>query len=109
MKKFPIDPADALRALSGSRCAGDVTVTLSPGEADRRPGRDKDPGRWLYVKAGWGQARVAGTDVDLEPGLLLWIEPGEDHEIHNPGPGSLEALTFESGAGRALPLERAQV
>jgi mannose-6-phosphate isomerase-like protein (cupin superfamily) len=109
VKTFPIDPTDALRALTGSRCAGEATFTLSPGEADRRPGHAADPGRWLYVKAGSGRARVAGTSVALEPGLLLWIEPCEAHEISNPGPDFLEALTLDCEAGRGLPLARGVV
>lgn len=109
MKTVPIDPIEALRALSGSRCAGDAAVTLPPGQTQRRPGHDADPGRWLYVKAGSGRARVAGTDVALEPGLLLWIEPGEEHEISNPGPTALETLTLEHNLGsRSLALESAR-
>lgn len=95
VKRIPIDPVQGFQVVAGSSCAPAATTVLGAGQATAGPESSHDGSdRWLYVLQGSGRAVVAGTPVELEPGILLLIEAGEVHEIRNPGPGSLETLNL---------------
>ncbi len=47
----------------------------------------------FLVESGSGLITVDGEAHALEPGTCLAVEPGEMHEVHNPGPHEL-VLTY---------------
>lgn len=43
----------------------------------------------FFVESGRGEMQVDDSSIVLEPGCCVTVEPGEYHEIHNPGPQQL--------------------
>ncbi|WP_372910492.1 cupin domain-containing protein [Salinigranum sp.] len=70
-----------------------ATMVLAPGQSTGGPeNAHAASDQWLYVVAGEGTATIAGDRVDLEPGVLVLVEPGETHEITNTGDDPLETV-----------------
>src|SRR4029079_18369136 len=64
--------------------------------------------QWLFVVEGAGIAKVNHRQVRLRQGMLLLIEHGDIHEIHNTGKRPLRTLNFYvppaySSDGKELP------
>ena len=47
----------------------------------------------LYVAQGEGACNVNGWTYDLRPGTAIYIPPGAEYSIENPGPGSLRIVS----------------
>lgn len=47
----------------------------------------------FFVEAGEGTIRIDGQPYTLQPGTCITVEPGEEHEVSNTGPGDL-VLTY---------------
>jgi quercetin dioxygenase-like cupin family protein len=57
----------------------------------------------FFVRRGTGMILVEGTEYELATGHCMLIEPGEYHEVSNPGAEELELLYFGvRGAGREV-------
>jgi len=70
-------------------------MVLAPGESTGGPDNThKHNDQWLFVLSGRGVATVQSENFSLNPGMLLLIEAGETHEIHNTGDRPLEPLNF---------------
>ncbi|MGE5656478.1 MAG: cupin domain-containing protein [Actinomycetota bacterium] len=48
----------------------------------------------FFVQSGSGTICIDGTDYPLQPGTCIAVEPGESHEISNPGSSDLVILYF---------------
>jgi quercetin dioxygenase-like cupin family protein len=48
----------------------------------------------FFVRRGTGMIVVDGTEYELATGQCMLIDPGEYHEVRNPGAGELELLYF---------------
>jgi AraC-like DNA-binding protein len=54
-----------------------------------------------YNVQGCTEARVAGRQLTVSPGSLLWVQPGAEHEVHLPeGRATVEFVRFRFGADR---------
>ncbi len=65
---------------------------FSPGQT-AAPHAHGDMVEVFFVESGSGVIIVEGERHALEPGTCIAIEPGEVHEVHNPGPDTL-VLTY---------------
>jgi mannose-6-phosphate isomerase-like protein (cupin superfamily) len=63
-------------------CAPGHTRTISVGTAEET----------LFVLGGRGSVHVAGQVHDLEPEVGLYLPPGSEFELHNPGPEPLRVV-----------------
>jgi mannose-6-phosphate isomerase-like protein (cupin superfamily) len=63
-------------------CAPGHTRTISVGTAEET----------LFVLGGRGSVHVAGQVYDLEPEVGLYLPPGSEFELHNPGPEPLRVV-----------------
>ena len=43
--------------------------------------------------------KVDGQEIILQPGILLTIEPGDIHQLHNHGSELFELLVFKTNSG----------
>ena len=95
MKHVAERPAAGFQVLAGSSRSQAATMVLEAGESTGGPDNRHDGAdQWIIVVSGSGKAVVEGQTVDLGPGSLLLIEPGEGHEIANTGSESLDMVTF---------------
>ena len=79
--------------VAGTDRSQAATMVLQPGQSTGGPSNAHAASdQWLYVVAGTGAATVEGESVDLRPGTLVLIEPGETHEITNTGSEPLETV-----------------
>ncbi|BCR03447.1 cupin [Desulfuromonas versatilis] len=95
MKLVNLKPEKGFKLVAGTSRSQAATMVLPARNSTGGPdNRHPDSDQWLFVLAGRGQAIVAGSRVDLQPGDLLLIEAGEAHEIINSGDAPLETLTL---------------
>lgn len=72
-----------------------AVMVIPPGGREGGPdNRHSGADQWLFVRAGEGEAIVAGRRVSLTPGSLVLIEAGERHEVRNTGRTPLETLNI---------------
>jgi mannose-6-phosphate isomerase-like protein (cupin superfamily) len=93
-----IDALDQRRwfaVLAKSDAVQAAVMTLQSGQ-DTGPVQNEHPKceQWLFVVSGTGQATVGSDHIDLNPGSLLLIEPGEDHQIRNTDQQPLVTVNF---------------
>lgn len=100
------------RVLFEHRRVQAAQMVIEPGGSEGGEGnRHRGADQWLYVVSGSGVAIVDGRRQKLEPGSLLLIERGEEHEIRNSGRTALKTVSFYSPpaytpAGNARPAGR---
>jgi mannose-6-phosphate isomerase-like protein (cupin superfamily) len=66
---------------------------LKPGQVSRAH-RHADMYEVFFVESGAGAMTVNGQDEQLEPGVCIAVEPGDEHEITNTGTSDLVLLYF---------------
>jgi mannose-6-phosphate isomerase-like protein (cupin superfamily) len=87
------DAAGFFDVVGGTERSQAATMTLAPGRSTGGPSNAHAASdQWLYVVSGTGRATIEGESYDLRPGTLVLIEPGETHEIENPGAEPLETI-----------------
>ncbi len=91
--------AEGFRVAFEVRKAQAAEMVIAPGDSEGGPdNRHRGADQWLFVVEGRGQAivEVEGRKrrVALEPGMLIVIERGEQHEIRNTGRRLLRTLNF---------------
>ena len=101
------DPAAGRRRTqleqSVIECAPSTSIGRATGEAEEV----------LFVLEGNGDLALAGNRYGLEPESGAYLAPGEEYELHNPGPGPMRVVSVRiddpvvSGEGTAV--ERAVV
>lgn len=95
MQRKELDFAEGFRVAFGNGRAQGAVMTIAPGEREGdAQNRHLDADQWLYVVEGAGTATVEGKPHGLHPGVLLLIEKGERHEVHNDGPLPLKTLNL---------------
>ena len=95
MKRIPLAFKKGFHVAIDAERAQAAEMTIAPGGKEGGPGnRHRGADQWLFIVAGRGEACVKGRRVPLEPGDLLLIERGEEHEIRNTGDGPLETLNL---------------
>lgn len=73
-------------------------VSMEPG--DTISGHYHKTSHEVYcVLKGQCTLKVDGQEIDLQPGILLTIEPGDIHQLHNHGSELFELLVFKSNSG----------
>lgn len=83
------------RVAFGNRRGQAAEMVIEPGGSEGgTDNRHRGADQWLFVVSGDGNARVAGKQVTLRPGVLLLIEQDESHEIRNTGETPLKTLNF---------------
>jgi mannose-6-phosphate isomerase-like protein (cupin superfamily) len=83
-------------AIGNPRCQA-AEMVIEPGKAEGGPGnRHRGADQWLFVVDGTGVAKIKGRRYSLQAGVLLLIEPGEQHEIRNTGRVLLKTLNVYS-------------
>ncbi len=70
---------------SGQFAMGHTTVY--PGGSV--PGHSHPNEEIYVVLQGEGQITVSGTTLEVEPGTAVYMPPGEEHELRNPGSSNL--------------------
>jgi mannose-6-phosphate isomerase-like protein (cupin superfamily) len=81
-------------ALQNRRCQA-AEMVIEPGGAEGGPNnRHRGADQWLFVVDGTGVAKIKGQRYPLEPGTLLLIEHGDQHEIRNTGRSLLKTLNL---------------
>jgi mannose-6-phosphate isomerase-like protein (cupin superfamily) len=81
-------------AINNPRCQA-AEMVLASGALEGGPdNRHRNSDQWLYVVDGTGEAIVNHHRYVLQPGTLLLIEHGDEHEIRNSGRGLLRTLNF---------------
>ena len=75
------------RAQHGQQAAVEGVAATAPGHAHQ------DMCEVFFVEAGQGNICIDGTDYALTPGVCVAVEPGEVHEVSNPGQEEL-VLTY---------------
>ena len=95
MKRKPLAFKKGFHVAIDAERAQAAEMTIAPGGKEGGPGnRHRGADQWLFIVAGRGEACVKGRRVPLEPGDLLLIERGEEHEIRNTGRGDLKTLNL---------------
>ena len=95
MKHIAERPSAGFEILAGTSRSQAATMVLEAGESTGGPdNRHEAADQWIFVVSGTGKAIVEGQTVDLAPGSLLLIEPGEGHEIISTGSDALDMVTF---------------
>ena len=85
------------RVLFEHRRVQAAQMVIGPGGSEGGEGnRHRGADQWLYVVSGSGVAIVDGRRQKLEPGSLLLIGRGEEHEIRNSGQTPLKTVSFYS-------------
>lgn len=83
------------KVLMSTRRGQAAQMTLPPGGMEGGAGnRHGGTDQWLFVVSGTGKAMVEGRPHRLRAGVLLLIERGERHQIHNTGRLPLKTLNF---------------
>lgn len=95
MKHAKVVYEPEFEVLTGNGRSQAAVMVLQRGEKEGGSrNRHKGADQWLYVSAGKGVATVNGKEHNLQPGSLILIEHGENHEILNNGDKPLETLNF---------------
>ena len=55
----------------------------------------------IVIVAGRGKSVCDGKEIQVEPEMALWIQPGEKHQLINDGDEMLKLYTFFTPAYRA--------
>ena len=80
------DREEFFSVVAGTERSQAASMVLAPGQSTGGPtNRHQHSDQWLYVIDGKGEATVDGEVYALSTGDLVVIEPGEPHEIRNPG------------------------
>ena len=80
------DRTGFFEVVAGTDRSQAASMVLGPGRSTGGPtNRHERSDQWLYVVSGEGTAVVEGQEHALTAGDLVVIEPGETHEIRNPG------------------------
>jgi len=112
MKRKQLRFGAGFRVVLGNRRSQAAEMVMKPGKGEGDPrNRHRGADQWLYVKSGRGVAVVNKRRYALEPGTLLLIEKGDEHEITNTGRTLLRTLNFYvppayTSAGEELPRGR---
>lgn len=69
------------RVVTTTKRSQAAIMVISPGDKEGGPDNRHDSDQWLFVVDGRGSATVEGEEVELEPGVLLLVEKGEEHEV----------------------------
>jgi len=72
---------------------GFARAQFPPGETAHRHAHP-DMAEVFYVLSGRGVMRVDDSELPLEPGMSIAVEPGETHEISSAHDAGLELLYF---------------
>lgn len=95
MKQAQLDFSSDFAVTFSNQRAQAAVMVLQPGETTGGPdNRHRGSDQWLYVVAGQGTAIIDQQSCALQPGMLVLIEEGENHEIRNEGQEPLETLNF---------------
>jgi mannose-6-phosphate isomerase-like protein (cupin superfamily) len=86
----------------GSRNLSVTWVECAPGSQQELHAHRASEQAYVIVA---GRGRMIGDEEerDVEPGMLVFIPPGEPHAIKNPGP---ERLIYVSATAPPFPLEQ---
>jgi mannose-6-phosphate isomerase-like protein (cupin superfamily) len=86
--------------------AKELAQTVAEYESGRSPARlNPNAEEVLYVVSGRGACSISGFDYDLEPGTGVYVPPGADYRIENPGSEKLLVVSVccpEDAATRTL-------
>src|SRR4051812_45255703 len=95
MQRKRLTMKKGFHVVMGNRRSQAAEMVLGQGDAegDAR-NRHRGADQWLYVVSGSGTAIVNGRRYVLNPGTLLLIEHGDQHEIRHAGRGELRTLNF---------------
>jgi mannose-6-phosphate isomerase-like protein (cupin superfamily) len=95
MKQVQVNFDSNFSVLAGNGRGQAAVMVLQPGETTGGPdNRHEQSDQWMLVISGEAQAVVEGQEVELRPGTLLLIEPGEGHEIRVTGDKALKTINF---------------
>lgn len=70
---------------------------LEPGQS-QSPHAHAENDKIYLVQEGVGRFAVAGEEATLGPGHAVYVPPGAEHGVANPGPGRLKLLVFVAPA-----------
>jgi mannose-6-phosphate isomerase-like protein (cupin superfamily) len=83
------------RVVLGNRRSQAAEMVLAPGKSEGdSDNRHRGADQWLFVESGTGVATVNKRRYRLEPGVLLLIEKGDEHQVLNSGRALLRTLNF---------------
>ena len=83
------------RVVLGNRRSQAAEMVLAPGKSEGdSDNRHRGADQWLFVESGTGVATVNKRRYTLEPGVLLLIEKGDEHQVLNSGRALLRTLNF---------------
>ncbi len=85
-KKVMLQPGDIPHLTNFSQ------ATFAPGQVAKAHSHS-DMHEVFFVSAGMGVMTVNGFDQTLSPGVCIWVEPGDVHEVKNTGEDTL-VLTY---------------
>lgn len=112
MKRKHLRFGEGFRVAIGNRRSQAAEMVVKPGKGEGDPrNRHRGADQWLFVTSGRGVATVNKRRYALQPGTLLLIEKGDEHEICNTGRALLKTLNFYvppayDSAGEELPRGR---
>jgi len=94
-----VSPGRTIRTLLDPRTVGTkglilATITYEPGCALEPHSHEDQEG--IYVIAGRGKAKVEDEDIDLEPGMAIYIGKGVTHSVVNPNAVPIEAVLMHA-------------
>ncbi len=77
-----VEPQDQFKVIAGSQRSQAAVMVINAGDTTgSTDNMHINSDQWLYVLSGTGKALIEGLSIELKPGMLLLIEPGEVHEI----------------------------
>lgn len=95
----------SVRPTLGPQTGFDVlqqaVLECAPGRTD--PIQVSDVEETLFVLAGKGAVHVAGDSYDLEPGVGIYIAPGQEFRLENPGPDTLKLVAVRIPDPETVP------
>lgn len=95
MKRASVSYLKGFRVLIGDDHSQAATMVIEAGGKEGGlDNRHRGADQWLYVESGHGEARINGHIYPLEPGSLILIQRGDQHEIFNTGRAPLKTLNF---------------
>jgi mannose-6-phosphate isomerase-like protein (cupin superfamily) len=95
VKQVSVGFGNGFQVLVGNERSQAASMVISPG--GKEGGKDNRHGgadQWLFVETGRGEAVINGHKYALEPGSLVLIERGDEHEIRNTGRTPMKTLNF---------------
>lgn len=113
MKSATVEFADGFHVLLSNGRSQTATMVIAPEAHEGGPdNRHEGADQWLYVAEGSGEAIIEGRRIKLEPGSLVLIVRGEQHEVRNTGRIAMKTLNFYvppaySADGEELPAGKA--